>query len=102
MVNRGPFNVNKFNDKKCIPSTVDKNKKNWRKNCICYKISFKLCLIVQLSASRLELDQLCVSTSIYGRNQSGFKKAKHLGFLSFILLVFFAILREKCCDPCGK
>ena len=45
LVKSDPFNGNKCTDKKCIPSKVGNNKINCRRNCICYKISCKLCLM---------------------------------------------------------
>ena len=44
LVKSDPFNGNKCTDKKCIPSKVGNTKRNCRRNCICYKISCKLCL----------------------------------------------------------
>lgn len=44
LVKTDPFNGNKCTDKKCIPSQTD-SKINCRKNCICYKITCKLCLL---------------------------------------------------------
>ena len=45
LVKSDPFNGNKCTDKNCIPSKVGNNKINCRRNCICYKISCKLCLM---------------------------------------------------------
>ena len=43
-VKTDPFNRNQCTDTKCLPSKNENNKINCRRNCICYKITCKLCL----------------------------------------------------------
>ena len=50
LVKTDPFGGNMCTDKKCIPSQSD-NKIKCRKNCICYKITCKLCLLDGKSGS---------------------------------------------------
>ena len=45
LVKTDPFKGNKCNDKKCLPSKMENNKINCRRNCICYKIFCKICLL---------------------------------------------------------
>ena len=44
LVKTDPFNGNQCTDTKCLPSKNENNKINCRRNCICYKITCKLCL----------------------------------------------------------
>ena len=45
LVKTDPFNGNQCYDKNCLPSKVGNNKINCRRNCVCYKIACKLCLL---------------------------------------------------------
>ena len=44
LVKTDPFNGNQCTDSKCLPNKNENNKINCRRNCICYKITCKLCL----------------------------------------------------------
>ena len=43
LVNVDPFNGNQCKDEKCLPNQNKESKINFRRNCICYKITCNIC-----------------------------------------------------------
>ena len=67
LVNTDPFDGNKCNDPKCLPSKDPKNKMSCRRNMVCYRVTCLLCL----RAGNPGAQHDCYETSSCYYGQSG-------------------------------
>ena len=67
LVNTDPFDGNKCNDPKCLPSKDPKNKISCRRNMVCYRVTCLLCL----TAGNPGAQHDCYETSSCYYGQSG-------------------------------